>query len=139
LIGYDALRSYGSPSYYAQVLFASYLGSETPASKLEGVGPEGAVPKFFYSVTRDAAKKKLYVKLVNSSTTAQALEIVLPGAKVAADGKLVMLHAHSTQATNTIEHPTQVVPVESALHGVGAKMEHTLPGLSVEVMVLDEM
>jgi len=139
LIGYDALRSYGSPSYYAQVLFASYLGSETPASKLEGVGPEGAVPKFFYSVTRDAAKKKLYVKLVNASTTAQALEIDLPGAKLAADGKLVMLHAHSTQATNTIEHPTQVVPVESALHGVGAKMEHTLPGLSVEVMVLDEM
>ena len=28
LIGYDALRSYGSPSYYAQVMFSSYLGNE---------------------------------------------------------------------------------------------------------------
>jgi alpha-N-arabinofuranosidase len=137
LIGYDALRSYGSPSYYAQVLFASYLGSETPATKLEGVA-EGAVPKFFYSVTRDAAKKRLYVKLVNASTTAQALEIALPGAKLAADGKLVALHAHSTQSTNTIDHPTQLVPAESVLHGVGEKISHTVPGLSIEVLVLEE-
>jgi alpha-N-arabinofuranosidase len=132
------MRSYGSPSYYAQVMFGSYLGSETPATKLEGAGTEGAGRKLFYSVTRDAAKKKLYVKLVNASTTAQALEIELPGAKLAANGKLVTLRAHSTQATNTIEHPTQVVPVESVLHGVGEKMEHTVPGLSIEVMVLDE-
>jgi alpha-N-arabinofuranosidase len=124
-------------------MFASYLGSETPASKLEGAGlvgagPDGASPRFFYSVTRDVAKKKLYVKLVNASTTAQALEIDLPGAKLAADGKLVALHAHSTQATNTIDHPTQVVPAESSLHAVGEKIAHTVPGLSIEVLVLDE-
>ena len=29
LIGYDALNSYGSPSYYAQVMFASCLGDHT--------------------------------------------------------------------------------------------------------------
>ena len=124
-------------------MFASYLGSETPASKLEGAGlvgagPDGASPRFFYSVTRDVAKKKLYVKLVNASTTAQALEIDLPGAKLAADGKLVALHAHSTQATNTIDHPTQVVPAESSLHAVGEKIAHTVQGLSIEVLVLDE-
>src|ERR1039458_5214616 len=28
LIGYDALSSYGSPSYWAQVLFGTYLGTE---------------------------------------------------------------------------------------------------------------
>jgi alpha-N-arabinofuranosidase len=138
LIGYDAMRSYGSPSYYAQVMFGSYLGTETPASKLEGAGLDSGIPKLFYSVTRDAAKKKLYLKLVNASTNAQALEILLPGTKLAAEGKLVTLQAHSTQATNTIEHPTQVVPVEAPLHGVGEKMEHTLPGLSIEVLVLDD-
>jgi alpha-N-arabinofuranosidase len=66
------------------------------------------------------------------------MEIALPGAKLAADGKIVTLHAHSTQATNSIEHPTQVVPEESVLHGVGEKFAHTLPGLSIEVLVLDE-
>jgi alpha-N-arabinofuranosidase len=119
-------------------MFGSYLGSETPTTKLEGMGLESAVTKFFYSVTRDATKKKLYVKLVNASTTAQALEIELPGAKLGAEGKLVALHAHSTQSTNTIDHPTQVVPAESVLHGVGEKISHTVPGLSIEVLVLEE-
>ena len=31
LIGYDALTSYGSPSYWAQVMFARYLGTEVVA------------------------------------------------------------------------------------------------------------
>ena len=36
LIGYDAMNSYGSPSYYAQAMFAEYLGSEVPASTFNG-------------------------------------------------------------------------------------------------------
>ncbi len=35
LIGYDAMSSYGSPSYYAQVMFGSHIGTEVPASTLE--------------------------------------------------------------------------------------------------------
>jgi hypothetical protein len=33
LIGYDALSSYGSPSYYAQVMFSTHLGDQIPDSK----------------------------------------------------------------------------------------------------------
>ncbi len=38
LIGYDALTSYGSPSYYAQVMFSNHIGTEILASKLDGAG-----------------------------------------------------------------------------------------------------
>src|SRR5215469_1363121 len=38
LIGYDALSSYGSPSYYAQVMFASCLGDQTVNSSISGTG-----------------------------------------------------------------------------------------------------
>jgi alpha-N-arabinofuranosidase len=138
LIGYDAMKSYGSPSYYAQVMFAKYLGSETPASKLEGAGLSDANPKLFYSVTRDAAKKKLYLKLVNADSMPQTVEINLPGAKLAETGTLVSLAAHSTQATNTIDKPTEIVPVETALHGVSEHLHHTMPGFAIQVLVLDE-
>jgi len=133
LIGYDTMRSYGSPAYYAQVMFAKYLGDQTPGTMLEGAGS-----KLFYSVTRDSAKKRLYVKLVNASTAPQAVEIALPGAKLALAGTLVTLSGQSTQATNTIDKPEQVVPVETALHGVTNPMKHTMPGLSIQVLVLDE-
>jgi alpha-L-arabinofuranosidase len=138
LIGYDAMRSYGSPSYYAQVMFSKYLGDQTLASKLEGAGIENANPKFFYSITRDSSKKRLYLKLVNASSVAQLLDIDLPGAKLAESGTLITLSAHSTQATNSIDHPTEIVPVETALHGVGKHLHHTVPGYAIQVLQLDE-
>ena len=63
LIGYDAASSYGSPSYYAQVLFAKYLGDTVPTTEVQN-----APPRFFYSATTDNAKGKLYLKLVNGSS-----------------------------------------------------------------------
>ena len=35
LIGYNGLESYGSPSYYAQVMFANHIGNVTPRSVLK--------------------------------------------------------------------------------------------------------
>ncbi len=35
LIGYDALRSFGSPSYYAQVMLAQNKGDVVLATKLD--------------------------------------------------------------------------------------------------------
>jgi alpha-N-arabinofuranosidase len=133
LIGYNSTKSYGSPAYYAQVLFASYLGDHTLGSKLEGAGP-----KLFYSITGSAAKKKLYLKLVNASTDPQSIDLNIDGAKLAATAKLVSLHANDTQETNSIEAPERVAPVESTLHNVSAHFHHTIPGLSIQVIEFDE-
>jgi alpha-N-arabinofuranosidase len=138
LIGYDAMHSYGSPSYWAQVMFAKYLGSETPASKLEGAGVDATNPKFFYSITRDAAKKRLYLMLVNASSTPLPVSIDIAGDSLAETGKLITLKANSTQATNTLEKPTQIVPEESALPGVSNHLHHTVPGYAIQVIQLDE-
>jgi alpha-N-arabinofuranosidase len=138
LIGYDAMHSYGSPSYWTQVMFAKYLGSETLSSKLEGAGIDASNPKFFYSITRDAAKNRLYLKLVNASSTPLPVEIEIPGAKLAQTGTLITLKANSTQATNTLEKPTQIVPEESALPGVSNHLHHTVPGYAIQVIQLDE-
>jgi alpha-N-arabinofuranosidase len=138
LIGYDAMHSYGSPSYWAQVMFAKYVGSETPASKLEGAGVDATNPKFFYSITRDAAKKRLYLKLVNASSTPLPVNIDIAGDSLAETGKLITLKANSTQASNTLEKPTQIVPEEGALPGVSNHLHHTVPGYAIQVIQLDE-
>jgi alpha-N-arabinofuranosidase len=132
LIGYDAQRSYGSPSYYAQAMFGSYLGDVQPASQVEGAGA-----KFFYSVTENSAKKQIYLKLVNASSEAQAVEIKLPGAKPAAAGKLIGLSAHDPEATNTLDEPKAIAPVESTLNGVAETFRHRMPPYSIEVLVMN--
>ena len=133
LIGYDTMHSYGSPSYWAQVMFSKYLGSETLESKLEGAGP-----KLFYSVTHDSAKKRIYLKLVNASSAPAPVTIEWAGAKLAEAGKLVTLSAHTTQATNTIQRPSEIVPTESVLHGVSEHLRHTVPGYAIQVIELEE-
>jgi len=133
LIGYDALTSYGSPSYYAQAMFAGHIGTEIVAADLQGAGD-----RLFYSVTKDAAKGVVYLKLVNASSDAKPVEIDLTGAKVAATAKVLSLTAHSLQETNSIDDPTRIAPVESALHEVSSNFKHVVPAYSIEVITIDE-
>ncbi len=133
LIGYDALTSYGSPGYYAQAMFAEYLGTEVPTSSIAGGGE-----RFFYSVTRDPAKGAVYLKLVNASSVPQPVAIEISGAgKVSGTGTLVSLGGATLAATNTITAPTRIVPVKTALKGAGAKFNHTVPAYSVQVLALE--
>ncbi|MGA9585465.1 MAG: alpha-L-arabinofuranosidase C-terminal domain-containing protein [Terracidiphilus sp.] len=132
LIGYNAMKSYGSPAYYAQVMFASYLGDHTVASKLENAGP-----KLFYSATINTAKKQLYLKLVNASSDPQPIQIALPGAQPKAMAKLIRLSAPDTQTTNSIDDPNRLVPVESPVHDVSSSFSLILPGYSIQVLQID--
>jgi len=66
------------------------------------------------------------------------VEIEFAGAKVAQTGKLISLSAHSTQATNSMDQPKEIVPVETALQNVSNHMHHTLPGYSIQVIQIDE-
>jgi alpha-L-arabinofuranosidase len=133
LIGYDALRSYGSPSYYAQVMFSTHLGDETVASKLEGGGP-----RLFHSVTKDTKKKQLYLKLVNASSTPQIIDFKFGGATLAKTGRIVMLKARGTQATNTVEEPTNIIPVEGTLPNISSDMHYSAPAYSIQVLQIDQ-
>ncbi len=132
LIGYDALSSYGSPGYYAQTMFAKYLGTEVPASSVNG-----NVDRFFYSVTRDPEKGAVYLKLVNASSVAQRVEIEMTGASSVADaGTLETLTGASLAQTNNISSPTRIVPVQTTIKKVGMKFSHTVPAYSIQVIQL---
>ena len=133
LIGYDALNSYGSPSYYAQVMFASCLGDHTLNSSLSGVED-----RFFYSVTGSSKSSKVCLKLVNASSSEQPLTITLNGLGTARHtAHLDTLKANTTWATNTITHPDRIVPVRSALAIEGERIRHVMPGYSIQVIELD--
>ena len=133
LIGYNAEKSYGSPSYYAQAMFASHLGDHTLKSSADGAGA-----KFFYSITGSAAKKKLYLKLVNAASAPQAVDIDLQGAKVAPRAKLTSLAAKDTQATNSIDRPEFLKPADSSIAMSGTHLRRTVPPYAIEVIEFDE-
>ena len=132
LIGFDALTSYGSPSYYAQCMFGAHMGDGTPKSELTGVD---ANARFFYSATVSSKTHVLHLKLVNATTMAQPMEISLQGLKAGAhEAKMISLHAATFEATNTITTPTAIKPVDSVLRFSGAELKHTVPALTIEVV-----
>jgi len=132
LIGYDALSSYGSPSYWAQVMFGSRLGTEVVATTLNNAGPH-----VFTSVTRDEKRHKLFVKVVNASSEAAPLSIAIEGAlSVAKQATLISLSGKSPSATNSITSPNAVVPVERKVEVAGPKFEQRFAPYSINVLEL---
>lgn len=127
LIGFDAGSSYGSPSYYAQSLFAQHLGSEIVAAELSGAGP-----RLFYSATRTATA--LEVKIVNAADEPTPLELRIEGATPAGTARQWRLSAAATSDTNSIGAPEAIVPVASILRGLSADSRQMMPPYSITVL-----
>ena len=131
LIGYVTLNSYGSPSYYAQVMFASCLGDHTVESTISGAGE-----RFFYSAT--ASSGKVCLKLVNASSMEQPLALLLTGLDTGTHtARIETLKANTIWATNTIVSPQRIVPVKSTLTINGERIRHVMPAYSIQVLQLD--
>jgi alpha-L-arabinofuranosidase len=131
LIGYDTLNSYGSPSYYAQVMFSSCVGDHTVNSSLAGAGE-----RFFYSAT--ASPSKVCLKLVNANSVEEPVTITLNGLGPAArTASVSTLRANTTWATNSIKDPKRVVPVTSTLSISGDRIPYVAPAYSIQVLEIN--
>ena len=131
LIGFDAGTTYASPSYWAQCLFAAHLGDGTAQSEISGENK-----RFFYSATVRSKEKVLHLKLVNASNIDQPLSLKLTGVSGAHTAKMTSLHGATFEATNSIDNPNAIHPVESNVSVVGGSWKHTVPALTIEVIDL---
>ncbi len=130
LIGYDALSSYGSPSYWTQVMFAAHTGTEVVAATLANAGPRLAA-----SVTRDEQQRKLFIKVVNGTSDTQRFDFVLDGApSVKHQARLVSMSGKTPNATNSISHPDNIKPAERMIQVAGPKFEYSFVPYSANVL-----
>jgi len=131
LIGYDATRSVGSPSYWMQVMFNTQRGDTVlPAT----VSAPGTGSLLYQSTTRDSRDGAIFIKLVNLAAQAQSVHVnIVGGTSVASLGTVTVLKGHP-QDTNTLANPTKVVPVTTLAGGLGRNFDTTLPASSVTVL-----
>ena len=149
LIGYDALNSYGSPSYYVQKLFSHYLGNKivpatatniplqkAPLSRrdsAEGKAPK-LVPTVFYSATMNDTTGTLYLKIVNTIAKKQTVKINLDGiSKVAPEAALIMVKGEKSTETNTISEPENIIPATENIKGIKQSFSRKLDPYSVNI------
>ena len=130
LIGYDGLRSYGSPSYYAQVMFSTNLGDQILDSKLDTTNP-----RLFESVTYNSKTHHAYIKLVNASSASESLELKLSGAlRVQNKATLTTLNGETTQETNSITDPVRIIPHTTSITNAGKTFTQSLLKYSIQVL-----
>jgi len=129
LIGYDALKSFGSPSYYAICMFNQNIGDEI----LKASSTDTAVQT---SATRDSKTGEIYLKLVNPTTTAQKVAINVKGVTSLVSTAAAITLAADPLATNSIVEPTKVVPVTTSLSDVKPGFSYEVPATGIVVLKL---
>ncbi|MGB9029342.1 MAG: alpha-L-arabinofuranosidase C-terminal domain-containing protein [Acidobacteriaceae bacterium] len=133
LIGFDALSSYGSPSYYAQVMFGNHLGDQILASALNTTNP-----RLFGSVTADSKTGRLHIKLVNASNLPQTIGLKIAGAPhIRPAMTITTLTGKTTKDTNSIADPTHIVPIVTHTTTAAAAFRHLVPAYSIQVLDID--
>jgi alpha-N-arabinofuranosidase len=165
LIGYDALNSFASPSYYVQKMFSNNRGDVVLPAKLDPLpkltvdeipqapqpnppaarggggggparGPTGPFDSVYASVTRENSSGDVILKLVNIQAAPQPLQINLEGVqKVRKDAAGEVLSGE-LGAVNTIAEPAKVVPRPITIRNAGTKFDYELGGHSVTVIRL---
>jgi hypothetical protein len=132
MIGFDSLRSYGSPSYWMLRMFSTNLGRELVPSTLSGAtGVDQVVTK-----TTTRAGSAFFVKLVNTTARGQAVNISFDDPHVTIRGQTATQLTGRATARNTLQDPTAVVPTTRRLNGGVGSPPIALPPYSITVLRL---
>jgi alpha-N-arabinofuranosidase len=130
LIWFDNLRSYGTPSYYVQRLFASNRGDTILPATLGGENTEG-----LFASTSRTKSGEVILKLVNLNASPTRLTIHLTGVTtLAREGQSQTIATPDLKAENSLDEPTKIAPVTQPLRPSSPKFEHELPAQSVTVL-----
>jgi alpha-N-arabinofuranosidase len=134
LIWFDNLRSFGTPNYYVQKLFATNRGTHL-LKATNNNAPLTGQQDLYATAAWDKTTNELVVKIVNTSADARTADLTLKGSgKAATTGTIVTLAGNDGNAVNSIEDPTRVSPKEETVRVNAKKTTLTLAPASLSVL-----
>jgi alpha-N-arabinofuranosidase len=91
----------------------------------------------FFDATRDSKTGMIYVKIVNTAATQEAVHLAISGASsVDSKGQVITLQGSGPMETNSITEPTKIVPLTANMDGLGNDFTKTVPPYSVTIWEL---
>jgi alpha-L-arabinofuranosidase len=126
-IWFDNLRSYGTPNYYVQSVFANNTGTRIlPVSQQIESG-------LYTSASLDERSHELIVKAINTGSADRQAKIRIDGINASGTVKVTTLQSADQQGENSFDHPTAIAPVTSTLEVKSGEISATLLRHSVTV------
>ena len=144
MIWFDNLRSFRSCSWYVQKMYSQYKGTNVlTLTDMNGVNITGAEGQngLFASSVLDASNGQIYVKVINTSDSAQPVRINFDGLKKGQTLKgveAVSYHSDDLDADNTLDQPEKIVPVSAPLDFDGKVFEVSVAPKTFMVYVLQK-
>lgn len=127
LIGFNNTSSFGSASYYAQLILSQNHGATVVSDTMSGPGGLQTI------VTR--SDSTYYLTVVNPLAAPSETTVNLLGAEdISPTGTVTTLSASASNAVNSIFNPINIVPVTSDVSGLDASFIYTFPGYSLTVL-----
>ena len=133
LIWFDNLRSFGTPNYYVQKLFATNRGTRVVPLTANSHPVEGELG-LYASAARDDSSHELILKIVNTNTNVSKVTIDLQGSLRYTSTARQWLMTASPEATNSLDSPSSVAPIESTVELKGKKLNLELKPESFTVV-----
>jgi alpha-N-arabinofuranosidase len=135
MIWFNNLEAYGSANYQVQKLFATHKGTDLLNITKDGK-PLTGQNNLYASAVKDVNAKEVIVKLVNTSATAQEVEVDLKGSKLESKGSVITLVSPNLTDENSFAAPIKISPKTSDYKLKGEKAQMSLPAYSVTVLKL---
>ena len=133
LIWFDNNRSYATPNYYVQQLFAVNKGTAV-VPLLDKGSPITGQDSCWGTACVDQPAGELIVKLVNMSDKSKQKTVVLADARPARMAMVTVLAGSAAGNANSLEHPDVVAPSTSSLPVRGKDIRIVLPPYSCTVV-----
>jgi len=126
-IWFDNLRSYGTPNYYVQRIFASNVGT-----RILTATPQ-AQDHLYTAASVDERTHEAIVTAVNVNQERRSVEIDLNGISGLRTAKVITLASNDLNAENSFDQPQNVALKESTIEWKSGKMQVELKPYSVTV------
>ena len=115
LIWFDNLKSYGTPNYYVQKMFATNQGTNIARIAVNG-SEQNAEGELYTSAATDQPKGEAILKMVNPKGAARRVRVQFDGAPgLAASGRLITMASGDLAIENALDKPTRIAPVEKVV------------------------
>lgn len=126
-IWFDNLRSYGTPNYYVQALFAKNVGT-----RIIPVTPQ-ATGNIYTSASLDERTHELIVKAINNSADSRPAQVDLNGVTAKGTARVTTLASADLKAENSLDKPKNIAPQDSTLSVKDGRITTQLKPYSVTV------
>lgn len=135
MIWFNNLESYGTANYYVQKMYSTHLGTDLISITKNGK-PLTGQNSLYATASKDIKTKKVFVKLVNTSSKNQKIKVNLNGKKVIPNGKVFVLQSNNLEAVNSFKSPQLIAPKESLIKLSKSSLEVEILPYSLNIFEL---